>query len=393
MDAATASQILLKAEHPANAEELRELLVQAGHAPGWLAWNAADLGELAACDLVVLDCGQDQQETLQLCQCLRTRLSDRFLPVLLITAGGNPALRLAGFQCGAHAILDRPFVPEEFLAQANALLRLKRCHDRLAQKTADYVRVQQQLREAYQQMDQDLELSRRIQQRLLPHTLPDMPPAYFGVHHRPSGHGGGDSYDVFRLDEDHVGFYVADVVGHGVQASLLTDFLKRAVCFKVISGREYRLVPPHEVLQQFNRDLLGLAVSDNPFITMLYAVFDRRAGCLSFARAGYPPPLHVPRGREPSRWPIHGTMLGVFETEFTTQTIRLRPGDKVVLHSDGLEPSTPEGKSSRIDSLPALAARFRTLPVQEFVERVATELLKQADQPDDFTLLALEVRS
>jgi sigma-B regulation protein RsbU (phosphoserine phosphatase) len=205
-------------------------------------------------------------------------------------------------------------------------------------------------------------------------------------------HVGGDFYDVFRLVEDHVGVYVADVVGHGVQASVLTTILRNAVCYKVISGHEYRLLAPHEVLHRFNRDLLDLGVPDNPFITMVYALFDRREGRLSFARAGHPHPIHVPRGGEPKLWQSHGTLLGIFETEFATETIRLRPGDKLLLHSDGLDSLTSEGQPSGVETLLALAAHYRTLPVQEFVERLSSELLEQAGRQDDFTLMALEVR-
>src|SRR5207245_6456817 len=141
----------------------------------------------------------------------------------------------------------------------------------VAEKATECALVHQQLQKTYRQLDQDLDLSRRIQQSLLPRTFPDMPPARFAVRYRPCGRVGGDFYDVFRLDEDHVGFYVADVVGHGLPASLLTIFLKKAIRFKEISGQDYRLLFPHEVLECLNRDMIDQAVADNPFITMVYA--------------------------------------------------------------------------------------------------------------------------
>jgi sigma-B regulation protein RsbU (phosphoserine phosphatase) len=391
MGTATASRILLCADSAAAVEDMLHLLAQDGHAAGWHPLDAADPRDLTTYDLVVLDCGQRDQETLQLCQRIRTRLADRVLPILLIAPGPNPATRLAGLECGADACLVRPFMPNEFLAQVHAFLRLKRRHDRLAEKAAEFARVHQQLQQAYQQLDQDLDLSRRIQQSLLPRSLPDMPPARFAVCYRPCGRVGGDFYDVFRLDEDHVGFYVADVVGHGVPAGLLTIFLKKALRFKEISGRDYRLLSPHEVLQHLNRDMIDQAVADNPFITMVYAVFDRRDGSLSFARAGHPHPIHVPRGGEPKLWQLHGTLLGVFETQFTTQTSRLRPGDKLLLHTDGLDSLNAAGKPSATERLLALAARYGKLPVQEFVDQLCHDALEQASQPDDFTLLGLEI--
>src|SRR6202007_1577929 len=116
------------------------------------------------------------------------------------------------------------------------------------EKTAEVARINKRLQLAYQRIDQELELARRIQQSFLPQTLPQLPTARFAVHYRPCGRVGGDFYDAFRLDERHVAFYVADAMGHGVPASLLTVFVKRGVRAKEIHGREYRLVPPGEVL-------------------------------------------------------------------------------------------------------------------------------------------------
>src|SRR5438132_13448650 len=103
---------------------------------------------------------------------------------------------------------------------------------------------------------------------MLPQSLPDLPPARFAVHYRPSGRVGGDFYDVFRLDEDHIGFYVADVMGHGVTASLLTIFLKKAVKAKEFSGMEYRLLPTNEVLQTLNRCIYAIDLAGMQHITI-----------------------------------------------------------------------------------------------------------------------------
>src|SRR6202030_3840730 len=129
-------------------------------------------------------------------------------------------------------------------------------------------RINKRLQAAYQQIDMELELARRIQESFLPQTLPDLPEVRFAVHYEPCGRVGGDFYDVFRLDEKHLGFYIADAMGHGVPASLLTIFVKKGVRAKEISGQQYRLVPPGEVLQRLNRDLIQQELSDNPFITM-----------------------------------------------------------------------------------------------------------------------------
>jgi sigma-B regulation protein RsbU (phosphoserine phosphatase) len=201
---------------------------------------------------------------------------------------------------------------------------------------------------------------------------------------------GGDFYDIFRLDEHHVGFYVADVVGHGVPASLLTIFLKKAVRPKEITAGGYRLLPPDEVLQNLNREMIGQGLAENPFITMVYAVLNCENQTLSFARAGHPYPVYLPHSGEPEIWRLHGPILGVFDAPFSAQTTQLKPGDKLLIHTDGLHSGDDENQAGS-GPLIAAAAHHRSLPVGELVERVAQDVGKRSGQMDDFTLLGLEV--
>src|SRR5262249_62154862 len=112
---------------------------------------------------------------------------------------------------------------------------------------------------------------------------------------------------------------------------------KTGVRAKEISGRHYRLVPPDEVLRRLNRDLIEQQLSDTPFVTMVYGLLDCRDATLQFARSGHPYPLYLPREGEPQLWPAEGGLLGVFDTAYAARTERLRPGDKVLLYTDGMD--------------------------------------------------------
>src|SRR5262249_7086881 len=179
--------------------------------------------------LIVLEGSGGGRQGLHLCRHLRARLTDQFVPILFVLDDPAPAWRLATLDAGADTYLLRPFAPGELLGQVEAFLRLKDLHDRLEEKSAEVRRVNQRLQQTYRQINGELELARRIQRSFLPQALPATPPLRFAVHYRPCEHVGGDFYDVFRLDEDHVGFYVADAMGHGMPASLLTIFIKKGV--------------------------------------------------------------------------------------------------------------------------------------------------------------------
>ena len=389
MTAGRKSRILLGADPESPGADLRLLLDQAGHQVTWHALQTPVPETLLGFDLVLIEGGPQADAALQFCRRLRLSLADAFLPILFVTSDPSPTARLASLESGADAYLLRPFAPEEVLAHARGFLRMKEIHDRLTDKTAEVHRINKRLQQAYQQTNEELELARRIQRSFLPHTLPDMPPAHFAVCYKPCGRVGGDFYDVFRLDEEHVGFYVADAMGHGVPASLLTIFVKKGVRAKEIFGQQYRLLPPDEVLQRLNRDMIDQALSENPFITMVYGLFNCRDRVLRFARAGHPYPLYVPRTGEPVLWQVHGTLLGIFETQFVMQSQQLQSGDKVILYTDGVEPvEGPSGAARILDC----AQRHGALPVREFIEAVSHELLGQQSASDDFTLLGLEIR-
>ena len=385
------AQIVICSDDDSSIENVRTSLEQAGHSVVWHPLRRVLPGTITQQDLLILEGSRRDQEALKVCVDLRVRLSDHFVPILMIGEQVSDFTRQIGLECGADVCMLRPFSNDELLAQVHSLLRLKRLHSRLSEKTAEFDRINKRLQQTYQQLDLELELARRIQQSMLPQTLPVMPPISFAVHYRPCGRVGGDFYDVFRLDENHVGFYIADVMGHGVPASLLTIFLKKAVKPKEISGREYRLLPPDQVLAHLNQEMIAQQLAENPFITMIYGLFDRRNCVLTFARAGHPYPLHVPRHGEPELWKIHGTLLGVFETQFTVQTQQLRPGDKVLLYTDGLDGTTDGMQNRGTENLVQLATRHRALPVAAFVEQLSRELFENTDQPDDFTMLGLQI--
>jgi phosphoserine phosphatase RsbU/P len=383
-------RILLCADSAPTIEDARRVLEHGGYATTFHGLEDAGLDQAGSYHLVVVDGGRDAGQALAFCRRLRARGDDGCLPILFIVADAAPAPRLASLECGADTYLLRPFAPGELLAQARAFLRIREHHDRLTEKTAEIQRINKRLQAEHQQNDMEMELARRIQESFLPHALPTVPHLRLAVKYRPCERVGGDFYDVFRLDENHLGFYVADAMGHGVPASLLTIFVKKSVRAKEISGQDYRLIPPAEVLGRLNRDLMEQQLSEMPFITMAYVLFNFQDGTFDFARSGHPYPLYIPYDGDPFLWEIPGSLLGVFDTEFREQRQELRPGDKVILYTDGMDAASFENQPVGIPSLLACAARHRARPVQELVDRLSIDLFGQTQQTDDLTVLGIE---
>jgi serine phosphatase RsbU (regulator of sigma subunit) len=168
---------------------------------------------------------------------------------------------------------------------------------------------------------------------------------------------------------------------------LLSIFVKKSLQLKEISGRSYRLVPPAEVLSRLNRDLVGLGLPEPSFVTMLYLQLNCRDGSLCFSRASHPHPLYVPKTGEPEYWSTTGTLVGVFEAEFTQHNRTLKSGDRVLLMSDGV-PTSASGSDRLVESV----RRHRAETLQAFVDGVAHDLLESSRNTEDFTLLGIEYR-
>ena len=381
--------VLLCADSAAESPA-RIALVEAGFEVSSKGLEEASRPNGFTAQVILIDAGARRERVSRLCQELRGRGDENYVPILLLT-NHDASARRAALESGADAVLAWPGDSADLIAQVHALARIKQRHDLLAAKAAEAQRSSKRLQAAYHQIDQELELARRVQQSFLPQSLPQVPGVRLAVEYRPSGHVGGDFYDVFRLDEQHLGLYVADAMGHGVPASLLTIFVKTSVKPKEITGQSYRLVPPDEVLHALNRELIKQALSEMPFITMAYALFNWQTGTLQFARAGHPYPLLVPRAGPPTLLQVEGSLLGVFDTRYRIQSQTLQPGDKLLLYTDGIDAASFGTQPVGLPSLLAAAESYRRLPIDELVGRLASDLFAQTRQTDDLTVLGLEM--
>jgi len=341
---------------------------------------------------VVIEAGRELLPTVQaVIRRWRAEAGDRYFPVVWLLPERCHDVVAGALDAGADLVFTRPFDLVALMAQFRALARAAQCHQRVAARATESHAINNRLRQAYQQLDNDLELTRRIHRGFLPRALPDVLHTRFAVCYRPRSRMGGDFYDVLRLDEDNVALFVADAMGHGTPASsLLGIYVKKCLTPKEIAGRSYRLIPPDEVLLRLNRELVALGLPEPPFVTMTYVQMNARDGQMSYSRAGHPLPLYVPREGAIEYWHASGPLLGVFEADFANHPAQLKPGDKLLLCSDGVQQHDEKGKPISPDRLLESAYRHRLQPAQAFVDNLARDLLEFTRNSDDFTLLALE---
>jgi serine phosphatase RsbU (regulator of sigma subunit) len=141
---------------------------------------------------------------------------------------------------------------------------------------------------------------------------------------------GGDVYDVFRLGGTKALLAIADVSGKGVDAAVLTAFVRFTV-----RGIALRHEDPGEILTEFNAAFGDTVGNPSLFITMLVGMLDCQDGLLTYASAGHDS-AYLRRSSGVEALPVTGPLLGVMEASYSSKTIALVPGDTIVLATDGL---------------------------------------------------------
>jgi serine phosphatase RsbU (regulator of sigma subunit) len=244
-------------------------------------------------------------------------------------------------------------------------------------------------------LTEQLRLAGLVQQDFLPTQLPNTDRIRWEAVFLPAEWVSGDIYLVERIDEKHIGFYVADVVGHGMPAALLTIFLKQALVMRTTVENTYYIFSPAEVMKNLNKRMAAQKLSGYQFATCCYCLLNIETLELIYARAGHPYPVLIRPGQEPKQLEIRGSLLGVFkDADYAEGRIQLQPGDKILLYSDGAEPFIGSFDDLTGFRFSKEFCDLKDLPIVEMMDRFNTLAQNQNIEPaeaDDITAVGLEV--
>ena len=237
--------------------------------------------------------------------------------------------------------------------------------------------VGQPLSDHFNEVTEEMHLASRLQRDFLPRELPKLPGIRFGTVYRPATWVSGDIYDIMRLDENHFAFYLADAVGHGMPAALLTMYIKRAIVPKRIKGTSYELVPPGEILASLNEDMCQQGLSDSQFATCCYGIMNFKDNTIRLANAGHPYPLLMRPDKKIEEFRVKGALLGVIEdAEYETKEFQMEAGDKLLVYSDGVEAAF-DMSDVDLDGPPKFRDEFDDLvdlPISDLVEKLLYQI-------------------
>ena len=247
-----------------------------------------------------------------------------------------------------------------------------------------------------ERIESELNVATHIQASMLPCIFPPFPHRpEFDIYAEmtPAREVGGDFYDFFMTDENHIALVAADVSGKGVPAALFMVIGKTLI--KDYSGFEKT---PAEVFMKVN-DLLCESNEEELFITAFEGILDIRTGEMQFANAGHEKPIIY--HKDENRWEVYPTrpgfvLAGMEGMKYRPGTLNLKEGDRIVLYTDGIpEAVNRENEQYGMDRFVDSLSRHSDRPCRELVEGIKADLDKfteGTEQFDDITVLCLEYK-
>ncbi len=365
--------------------------------------EALEICENQQIDVVLSDWMMPGMNGLDLCKAFREIENGRYGYFILLTSKSEKGAVAHGLDVGADDFLTKPVASMELRARIKAGERILKMERELTEKNRLVSETLDEISTLYDSLDRDLIEARNLQQSLVREKLRDFGAARVSLLLQPSGHVGGDLVGFFDISKTQFGMFAIDVSGHGVASALMTA---RLAAYLSGSSADQNLAlardpngkiiarSPALAARQINQLILK-EMETELYFTMILGHFDMATGVATLAQCGHP---HVPVQRADGSVEFFGDgglPIGLIEAaSWCDFDIRLNPGDRLMLASDGIT-ECPDQQGNLLDDtgLARIMRRNARLKSNAFFETLLWDLSAFAgDQhfPDDISAVLLE---
>ena len=305
------------------------------------------------------------------------------LRVIMVSAYGDMKNIRQAMNNGAFDFATKPIDMEDLsLTIEKAIEQIKFVHE--SQKEHSQL----------ESLKKDLTTARDIQQYILPQVFPPFPEDIDNIDIFASMEAakdiGGDFYDFFRIDADHIALVIADVCGKGIPAALFMAVSRTMIRAKGMQG-----VSASECIAESNHLLASYSV-DCMFVTVFYAIYNTQTGSVTYCNAGHiPPHLLIADGTVCELPQSKNTVVGAFDDlNYFEESLQLNHGDTLVMFTDGvneaINSSNEEFGNARLDNIIRGLSNASSQQIIESVKDGIKEFVDGAEQSDDITMLVLK---
>jgi len=350
-------------------------------------------------DLILLDIMMPGIDGYEVCKRIKADPSSRDIPIIFLSGRSEATDKIEGLNVGGADYITKPFDKGEVFARIENQLKIRHLTEELIATNAE-------LTEKQKKLDEDLQAAAGIQQSLLPQKLQKLPKVEnldIAWKFMPSETIGGDIFNVIRLDEDHLGFYMIDVSGHGVPPALVTFSISQTlqphmgytIRKKPGFSPDYEIVSPGEVLKALDAEYPWERFEK--FLTITYLIIDIRKGQLIYSHAAHPPPILLHADGTLELLEKGGTIIGLDGIlPFEEEQKAVSAGDKILLYTDGVfEFTDNKGEFFGEERFHALVKSLHGLAIGRILDEIvlAIERFAQgAKLDDDVSLLGIELK-
>src|SRR6056297_1824021 len=307
------------------------------------------------------------------------------LKTIIVSAYGDMENIRTAMNCGAYDFVTKPIDFKDLETTIEKTLR----------EIRELLKMQD-MQEQLESLNYDLDMAARIQKKILQQDFPVYSDdSRFDVYAEmiAAKHVGGDFYDFFKFDDDHLVFFIGDVAGKGMPAAIYM-----AVCRTMLKAIGSEVADPAECIAKVNNMLIP--ESDiSTFVTVFYGVLDLKTGELSYCNGGHNLPyIQTKDGNVKELENVGGLLLGKFEgAPYEMTTVQLEPGDAVVTFTDGVTEAEDEGDGFFDEErVIAYLKKHPGKTLESIVKGLFLEVMKftgAAEQSDDITVLSVRYGS
>ena len=363
------------------------------------AGEALEVCAQAEFDLVLSDWMMPDRTGLDLARAFRKIERRTYGYFILLTTKSESSDVALGYECGADDFITKPLDPDGLRARLLVAERIVGMQRRLADQNTALSGALERITELNAAVDRDLQEARRLQGSLAPDRTLRLPHGVAATALRAAGHVGGDLVGLIPLpDEGRIGVYGIDVSGHGIASALLAARLAgqlagpasdRSLSFEDGPDGTVRLKPPVAICRDIDRRLARDIGTDH-FATACIADCDLATGTVHLALAGHPRPAVLRRDGGIEWLGDGGNPLGLIPDPWIGEvTTVLAPGDRLVIHSDGLADAAGLDE----EELATLFAPNQDMAADDFLRAVFWEVEERAGGralPDDISMVVVD---
>ncbi len=265
----------------------------------------------------------------------------------------------------------------------------------ISHRTVGYIDEVKRVTAEKERIGTELQMATRIQSAMLPHifpAFPDRPELDIYASMDPAKEVGGDFYDYFLIDDDHLCMVMADVSGKGVPAALFMMASKIIIQSSAMMG-----LSAGEILTRTNAAVCSNN-AEEMFVTVWIGILELSTGKLTAANAGHEyPVLKKAEGEFEQIRDVHGFVIGGFEdVQYKEYELVLEPGAKLFVYTDGVPEATNAAQemfgSDRMIAALNLDVCAEPEQLLKNVRKAVDEFVQDAEQFDDLTMMCLEYK-